>query len=95
MEVIGHQDVGVNPAPTFDLGLSKAFQEKTVIIVGEKSSSAIVSALDNVMRISRNCDSRRPCHAVSQCQQTLSEPTAGLTHRQEKSSLTPFFLPFF
>src|SRR6266850_610334 len=36
--------------------------------VGEKSSSAIVSALDNVMRMSRNCDSRRSCHAASQRQ---------------------------
>ena len=42
------------------------------IIVGEKSSTAIVSALDNVVRISRTCDSWRPCHAVSLCQQTLS-----------------------
>ena len=58
---------------------------------GEKSSSPIVSALDNVMRMSGNCDSQRSCHAASQCQQTLSEPIAGLAYRQEKSSLTPFF----
>jgi hypothetical protein len=89
--MICHQHVGINPTPTFDLGLSETFQEETEIIVTEKSSSAIVSALDNVMRMSRNCDSRRSCHAASQCQQTLSEPIAGLAYRQEKSSLTPFF----
>jgi hypothetical protein len=44
-----------------------------VIIVGEKSSSAIVSALDNAMRISRNCNPWRSRHAASQCQQVPRE----------------------
>jgi hypothetical protein len=48
---------------TLDLGLSKTLQEVAVIIVGKESRGAIVSALDKVMGISGNCDSRRPCHA--------------------------------
>jgi hypothetical protein len=91
MEMICHQDVDVNPASTFDFGLSKTFQKETVIIVGEKSSSAIVSALDNVMRISRNCDSRRSCHAASRCQQTLS----GAYRRISTSSRKKFSDPIF
>jgi hypothetical protein len=59
MEMMCHQNVRVNPAPAFDLGLSKTFQEETVIVVDEKSHPAIVSALDYVVRISGNGDSRR------------------------------------
>jgi hypothetical protein len=66
MEMIGHQDVGKYLALTFALGLSKAFQEKPVIIIGEKRSTAVVSPLDNVMGISGNGDSWRSCHAASQ-----------------------------
>jgi len=62
MDVICHQNVSVNPAPTFALGLSQTFQEEPVIIIGKKRCGTIVSALDNVMRISRNCDSRRSRH---------------------------------
>jgi len=54
------------------------------------------------MRMSRNGNSRRPCHAASQCLQILSGAYRGICtssrkkfsdpitlHRQEKSSLTP------
>jgi hypothetical protein len=34
-------------AATFDLGLSKTFQEETVMVGGEKSNSAIIAALGN------------------------------------------------
>jgi hypothetical protein len=63
MKMIRHQYVCVNPALAFDLGLSKTYQREPVIIIGEKRRLAIVAPLNNVMRISRNCDSRRACHA--------------------------------
>jgi len=92
MEMICHQNVCVNPAPTFDLRLSKTFQEETVVIVGEKSSRAIVSVLDNVMRISGNCDSRRPCHAASQCLEFCRGAYCWIctSSRKKFSELTPF-----
>jgi hypothetical protein len=40
-------------------------QEETVIVVGKKGGRAIVSALDNVMRISRNRDPWRSRHLAS------------------------------
>jgi len=51
VEMIGHQNVGVNPAPTLQLRLSKTFQEKPVIVFCKKYSLAIVAALDDMMRI--------------------------------------------
>jgi hypothetical protein len=56
--MIRHQHVGVNPAFTFSLSLSKTFQKEEVIIISEKRSLAIVSALDDVMRVRRNGNSR-------------------------------------
>jgi hypothetical protein len=94
MEMICHQNVGVNPAPTFDLRLSKTFQEETVVIVGEKSSRAIVSALDNVMRISGNCDSRRPCHAAPQCLEILSEAYRRICTSSRKKFSDPIYFPW-
>ena len=77
--MICYQDVGVNHVQTFDLGLSETFQEETEIIVGEKSSGAIVSMLDNVMMISRNFDLGHPAmrYPVSRCHQTCRERIAG------------------
>jgi hypothetical protein len=65
MNMISHQDVRVNPAMAFHLGLSKAFQKETVIVITEKCRGAIVSALDDVMRISGNGDSRQSGHGAS------------------------------
>jgi hypothetical protein len=88
MEMIGHQHVRVNPASAFYFGPAKTFQKEPVIIVGKESSSAIISALNNVMRISRNCDSRRSCHSVSRCQQVIvRQPIAGLVHPSRKKVL--------
>jgi hypothetical protein len=56
--MIRHQHVGVNPAFTFSLSLSKTFQKEEVIIIGKKRRLAIVSALDDVMRMSGKRDSR-------------------------------------
>jgi hypothetical protein len=56
--MIRHQHVGVYPAFAFSLGLSKTFQIKAVIIIGKKRRLAIVSALDDVMRMSGKRDSR-------------------------------------
>jgi len=49
MKMIRHQDVSVNLAVTFHFGLAKTFQEESVIIVGKKSRSTIVSALNDVV----------------------------------------------
>jgi hypothetical protein len=46
MNMICHQNVSVNPAPTFTFGLSKTFQEETVIVIGEKRGGAIITSLD-------------------------------------------------
>jgi len=56
--MIGHQNVGVNPAPTLRLRLPKAFQETPIIIFEEKYRLAIVAALDNMMRERGNRDAR-------------------------------------
>ena len=58
MKVIGHQNIGVNPAPTLQLRLPKAFQETPLIIFEEKYRLAIVAALDNMMRERGNRDAR-------------------------------------
>jgi hypothetical protein len=60
MDMIRHQNVGVNPGAAFTFCLSKAVYKEPVIIIGEKHRLAIVAALDNVMRICRNRNSRRP-----------------------------------
>ena len=62
VEMIGHQNVGVNPAPTLQLRLSKTFQEKPVIVFYKKYSLAVVPALDDMMRISRNRNAGFPSH---------------------------------
>jgi hypothetical protein len=87
--MVCHQHVSVNPAPAFDLSVSKTFQEKAVIIIGEKNLSAVVSTLNDVMGICWNCDSRRPCHTVSRVNKLRLERIALFQYRQEKSSLTP------
>src|SRR5438093_6929000 len=67
MKMIRHQYVCVNLALTFDLGLSKTCQKEIVITVGKKRRLAIVAALNNVMRVGRNGNSGRTCHAISRC----------------------------
>jgi hypothetical protein len=93
MEMIGHQHVRVNPASAFYFGPAKTFQKEPVIIVGKESSSAIISALNNVMRISRNCDSRRSCHfGISVSADSWRSLSPHYFMVKEKSSLTPFSL---
>jgi hypothetical protein len=65
MKMIRHQNVSVNLAMTFDFGVSKTFQEETIVIVGKKSCSTIVSALNNVVGIGGNRDSRQPRHRIN------------------------------
>ncbi|MGH7887761.1 MAG: hypothetical protein ACREPG_07840 [Candidatus Binatia bacterium] len=61
----------------------------------EKGSGAIISALDNVMRISRNCDSRRPWHAACQYRQILSaslSPDLPIVKRKDSAEKLAFTL---
>jgi hypothetical protein len=87
MEMIGHQHVRVNPASAFYFGPAKTFQKEPVIIVGKESSSAIISALNNVMRISRNCDPRRSCHSVFRFQQIRGAAYRRITSWSRKKVL--------
>jgi hypothetical protein len=65
MKMIRHQNVSVNLAMTFDPRQSKTFQKETVVTVGKKSRSTIVSSLNDVVGIGGNRDSRRSCHEIA------------------------------
>jgi hypothetical protein len=87
MKMIGHQHVRINPAAAFDFGPAKTFQKEAIIIVCKESSSAIVSALNYVVRISRDCDSRRSCHPLSRCQQICGAAYSRITTSSSKKVL--------
>ena len=58
VNMITHQTIGVNPAPMLLFSPKKTVDIEFVILVTEKNRLAIVPPLDDMVRVSRQCDSR-------------------------------------
>jgi hypothetical protein len=62
MNMIGHEDIGIEPCPAFAFGLSQTFQEDLIILLCKKDGLSIVAALDHVMGIGREAETRWTRH---------------------------------
>ena len=73
MNMVGHQNIGIDSALAFNLSLPQAFQIVQVIIIRKEDGLAIVAALNDMVRISWNNKPRFSGHRKTLPVYSLSE----------------------
>ena len=83
MDMVGHQDVGVDSCPMPLCGGQEAVEVTGVVILSHKDRRAVIPTLNHMLGLAGQKVSRESCHLGRL--DTVDE-------QMDKSSLTPFFL---